>query len=88
MKNAEIPAMPTSFEIADLGFVGVSNVADAIKFNSGLTKREMFAMHMSGHILASLNYGAANGEWSYPSFEELANQAVQYADALLKELEE
>lgn len=84
MKNANMPAMPQS--CTEMGYPcnwgnGESQVP------MGLTKREMIAMHMSGHILTSLNHGAANGEWSYPSFEELANQSVQYADALLKELE-
>jgi len=79
MKNADAPAMPQS--ASELGYC----VSDDVP--KGLTKREMIAMHMSGHILASLNYGAGNGEWSYPSFEELANQSVQYADALLNELE-
>lgn len=83
MKNSDMPAMPTGFEIADLGFVGVSNVADAIKFNSGLTKREIFAMHaMQGFL-------AANSGWKHSApmtNSEIAQEAVDLADDLLEEL--
>lgn len=53
----------------------------------GLTKREMIAMHISGHVMQSLNAGALSGEWEYSSWQQLAEQSVQYADALLEELE-
>lgn len=87
MKNAEMPAMPTSFEIADLGFVGVGNVADAIKFNSGLTKREMFAMHAMQAMLTSEFAVNFNGDSLPDENDTLCKRAVHYADELLKELE-
>lgn len=84
MKNADMPAMPAGFEIADLGLLGVSNVADAIKSNSGLTKREKFAMHAMQGLLA------ANSGWKNSSpmtNSEIVQEAVDLADDLLEALE-
>lgn len=81
MKNSDMPAMPiTNHELA-------CAIGDGDNKYGGLTKREMLAMHVSGHVMTSLNNGASNGEWEYPSFEVLAQQTVAFADALLRELD-
>lgn len=92
MKNADMPAMPTKLEIADLGFVGVSNATDAIKFNSGLTKREMFAMHAmqgilsnSGGVIQGNNYSGTG--WCNSNAQDLAKWSIECADAMLAELD-
>ncbi|AUR97468.1 coil containing protein [Vibrio phage 1.239.O._10N.261.52.F6] len=78
MKNKDMPAMP--IELSGFGqFKPEAHI--------GLTKREMITMHVACSVMTSLNDGAHRCEWDYPSFEELAEQSVQYADALLKELE-
>ena len=57
--------------------------ADAIEAGiqvfSGLTKREMMAMHM---MAANMSRHS-----TYPSWESMASDAVEAADALLAELE-
>lgn len=71
MKNADLPAMP---------FVE-PNAACSV--NSGLTKREMFAMAaMQGLCAAHDQYG----RWSHDC-ECIAATAVAYADAVLFELD-
>lgn len=78
MKNADMPAMPqvVAEDSRGNGLVG-SYMEEEWQ---GLTKREMFAMHIIGHL--------ANGTAGYD--EQVFNKAkvaVEYADALLKELE-
>ncbi|AUR92732.1 hypothetical protein NVP1176O_30 [Vibrio phage 1.176.O._10N.261.55.F5] len=87
MKNKDMPAMPTdSFDMHSERDDGLDE-SGRYKISNGLTKREMITMHVACSVMTSLNDGAHRCEWDYPSFEELAEQSVQYADALLKELE-
>ena len=74
MKNADMPAMPTSPNSSDPEWAAART--------GGLTKREIFAMHaMQG--LASAH--TREGHWSH-DHSIVAEAAVCYADALLKEL--
>ena len=81
MKNANMPAMPGKAEISNTDEVFAYQFDHGSKFQfPGLTKREMFAMHAMQGILA-------NSCKDY-FIDDLANYAVEQADALLKELEE
>lgn len=51
----------------------------------GLTKREMFAIHAMQGLLASSSDN--NGQWTHTGPNDMAREAVEFADALLKELE-
>ena len=69
MKNADLPAMPIELN----GFGQYAPEA-----HTGLTKREMFAMHM----MASCIVGRKYNNWSNAAID-----AIEMADALLEELE-
>lgn len=71
MKNADLPAMPTSTNGNDPEW--------AAAVTGGLTKREMFAMGAMQGLCAH------SGD--YHGYSDLACDAVAYADALLFELE-
>lgn len=73
IKNADLPAMPiTNSDLACELQIGAKGAG-------GLTKREHFAaMAMQGLCSHSGDYHCA---------EDMANDAVVYADALLKQLE-
>ena len=74
MKNANTPAMPIELS----GFNQFAPEA-----HTGLTKREMFAMHaMQGLISVNAVY---NGRTD--ARDLLAKDAIAHADALLAELE-
>lgn len=81
MKNADIPAMPCEIEARvaqdNLG-ADLNSAYEWHKAQSGLTKREMFAMAAMQGILART--GSTDRSVN-------ARLAVEYADALLKELE-
>ena len=70
MKNADIPAMPIEID---------GHGQYAPEAHTGLTKREMFAMH----FMASCRVGR-----NYSSWEGMANDAIDMADALLLALEQ
>jgi hypothetical protein len=79
MKNSDMPAMPQSStsdgypcNYTDYGGVGIP---------TGLTKREMMAMHMMQGLVS------AWGQHDVTSSDELASDAVMMADSLLAELE-
>ena len=74
MKNADLPAMPTPY--ADLAQNGSRELYCT---ESGLTKREMFAIAAMQGICSN-----PNDRYTY---EQLAGHAVKHADALLAELE-
>ena len=73
IKNGDMPAMPFEEVLSRQG--GATN---KWANHQGLTKREMMAMHMM----------AANRSRhsTYPSWESMASDAVEAADALLAEL--
>lgn len=73
MKNGNLPAMPTIY--ADMGTNGQREIYCD---QTGLTKREQFAMAMAQGLCATGQYG---------SFDHVAQDAVKAADALLAELE-
>ncbi|AGH16097.1 hypothetical protein VPKG_00060 [Vibrio phage pYD21-A] len=77
MKNAKLPAMPiTNDKLATALEIGASGA-------SGLTKREMFAMHAMAAWIA--HHGSANN-YGF-SAKDAAMSSVECADALLSELE-
>ena len=77
MNNSDMPAAPTFTHDVKLDMP--LHKTD----KSGLTKREMFAMHaMHGYIA-----GRFAGGMYRLSADEVAEESVCYADALLAELE-
>ena len=97
MKNGNSPAMPTHDVFQDCGFDGNSGPHLTQTTSYGLTKREMMAMHvMAAQISAVSSWEAA--EMLTNAIDErgidrghpeklLTINAVNYADALLAELE-
>ena len=71
IKNGDMPAMPVDRCDADA-------IEAGIQVFSGLTKREMMAMHMMAHLMPNERL---------KSYEEQASYALMAADALLAELE-
>lgn len=80
MTNADMPAMPQSFSIGaeDCG-TAQTHLNDGDQY-TGLTKREMFAMHAMQGLLAN------STEWLSVR-DGCAIEAVAMADALLAELD-
>ena len=72
IKNGDMPAMPVDRCDADA-------IESGIQVFSVITKREMMAMHM---MAANRSRYSA-----YTSWESMASDAVEAADALLAELE-
>ena len=72
IKNADMPAMPVDRCDADAAEAG-------IQVFSGLTKREMMAMHMMA--------ACRSRNCQYWSWEDMAKDATEITDALLAELE-
>ena len=77
MKNADMPAMPVCSGSETGVYNGVSYTKNFLD-SAGLTKREMFAMHAMQALATNSGYG---------TWEDMANDAVNIADALLAELE-
>ena len=75
MKNADMPAMPQA--ATSEGYSCHYYDYDGPGIPTGMTKREMMAMHMMASIITQ---GA-------PAFIHAAEDAVNAADALLSELE-
>lgn len=80
MKNADMPAMPIiddeqSFPL-NLDRYG-ENITKG-KFASGLTKREMMAMHIMASIATTVGY---------QNYGQMAQDATAATDAILAELE-
>ena len=79
MKNADMPAMPVideeqSFPV-DMERYGSKEAT--LRFAFGITKREMMAMHIASGFAADKEVRPCN----------IANMAIEVADALLAELE-
>jgi len=70
MKNADMPAMPVELS----GFGSYDPIA-----YTGLTKREMMAMHILSGLLSDYEFDVTR--------QVAADVAVQQADALLAELD-
>ena len=84
MKNADLPAMPNDTDVDTLNIVHkTSNFNDFLKFRTGLTKREMFAMHF---MQAWIQHHGSAGDYPF-SKEGAALSAIECADSLLAELE-
>ena len=75
MKNSDMPAMPQA--ATSEGYSCYYYDYDGPGIPTGMTKREMMAMHMMASIITQ---GA-------PAFIHAAEDAVNAADALLAELE-
>lgn len=80
MKNADMPAMPQA--ATESGHGCNYNGYNGAGVPTGLTKREMMAMH-----ICSGNMAARNVPWCDVNVELQAQIAVQMTDALLAELE-
>lgn len=80
MKNADLPANATPY--MDLTETGGELHCD----NTGLTKREMFAMHAMSTVLSKYDPWE-NGHFDSSNWQETAENCVGLADALLAELE-
>lgn len=78
MKNADMPATPTSITVHEKHPFG--GTVPAVLKCDGLTKRETIAMHTLQGLLC------ANIPGPDDTVETVANTAVVYADALLAEL--
>ena len=81
--NGNLPAMPC--EVVEQYYIDASQVPSGAPtlrerkvMSSGMTKREMMAMHVASGLISS-GYDA--------TFEQTARLSVNYADALLAELE-
>lgn len=72
MKNADMPAMPVFDSSGCPSLYGDDGVEA-----KGLTKREMMAMHIASGFAADKDVRPCN----------IANMAIEVADALLAELE-
>ncbi|MGL4755926.1 MAG: hypothetical protein ACRCXB_26510 [Aeromonadaceae bacterium] len=83
MDNGKMPAMPVRDADNEPLRVGLFPVYSNGEFATGLTKREMMAMHMmQGLISANATYGGRTDARDF-----MAKDAVAHADALLAELE-
>ena len=75
MKNADMPAMPSDVKAV---YEAMTDSDDSWgKAALGLTKREMMAMHIASGFAADKEVSPCN----------IANLAIEVADALLTELE-
>ena len=83
MKNADTPAMPQS--ATENGY-GCNYGNEPGQVPTGLTKREMIAMHAMRGLLSSDDSSVCFYKDSSDAVH-IAKSAVAYADALLKELE-
>lgn len=79
MNNADKPAMPIHHVIESCSADGNQGPYLFTKVDTGLTKREMFAMHF---MAASRSRNS-----TYDSWEAIALDSIEMADALLKVLE-
>ena len=94
MKNSDSPAMPVSFneeyQCSDGLPAGCSVTKKRTVNHTGLTKREMFAMHAmqgfaSSEVETTRVYLKASGEDDVGVM--FAKMSVEFADALLAELD-
>ena len=87
MKNADKPINPsTSIKISDTEFFEY-NLPNKERQYSGLSKREHFAGLAMQGLISSFTEKASYGGWG-TEIEETIKCAIEYADELLKQLEE
>lgn len=80
-----MPAMPQS--ATEQGY-GCNYGNELGQVPTGLTKREMISMHLaSAYLNGQLSWTNGADGGVTPSAEEVAQEAVNFADALLSELE-
>jgi len=79
MKNADIPAMPVHDAIEACSPDGNSGPYLFTRTDTGLTKREMFAMNFMAASRARNS--------TYQCWDDMSKDAIEMADSLLKELE-
>lgn len=82
MNNADMPAMPNDIDAQTFGDLYSSDFKELERYRSGLTKREMMAMH----IFCSMNSAPAE-KFKFNSASATAEWAVKSAEALIVELE-
>lgn len=80
MRNANKPAMPQEREL------WVEGIGLCPTEATGLTKREMFAMHAMSTVLSKYDPWES-GHFDSSNWQETAENCVGLADALLAELE-
>jgi hypothetical protein len=83
MNNSDMPAMPSGVE-------QTQHLRGERPLFAGLTKREHFAgLAMQGMLSSKYvgDFGNEINDDSYDHTHGLANNAIRYADALLKELD-
>ena len=87
MENADKPINPsTSIKINDTEFLEY-NLPNKERQYSGLTKREHYAGLAMQGLISSFTEKAAIGGWG-TEMKETIKCAIDYADELLKQLEE
>ena len=87
MKNADKPINPsTSIKISDTEFFEY-NLPNKERQYSGLTKREHYAGLAMQGLISSFTEKASYGGWR-TEMEATVKCAIDYADELLKQLEE
>ena len=85
MKNADKPIYPTTSQKINKTEFFEYNLPNKEKQYSGLTKREYFAGLALQGLMSSFTENAANG---FYGTKEVVSTAIEYADELLKQLEE
>ena len=86
MKNSDMPAMPTAATENGYGCNYDKDLNGQVA--TGLTKREMFAMHIgAAYLSGQLSWTNGVDGGVTPSHKEVAEEVVSFADALLAELE-
>ena len=86
MKNKDMPAMPATVKVDRNPPPGSGYPTSKDVACSGLTKREMFAMHAMQNILGRHN-PYESGDFDSSDYKLTAKHAVGLADALLAELD-
>lgn len=86
MKNADMPAMPMFDVEANPCRVRNPDTGEIARA-TGLTKREMMAMHMMASLISPMMDDVLEYKDSKELLNNMTESAVEMADALLAELE-
>ena len=87
MENADKPIYPTTSQKINETEFFEYNLPNKEKQYSGLSKREYFAGLAMQGLISSFTEKASNGRWG-TEIKETIKCAIDYADELLKQLEE